>query len=1028
MKKNEMKLFVIGAALIALVFSGQSGLTTAAPETTGQILDDTLVGSGQFVEGLELVAAEGSALITQYYQYGGEKIFPLDPSQPAFNDLEVLYAISSSQENWHDYWPRSIWEFRDGATVVFQFSQGLEQSLDDGAEIAEALSSWMGTTLDVLYGAYDPTTGRTTLFYWGYMSAQNHTDFIKDEFYSVMDASGGFANFIEDNVVASAPVSVVGTGLVKSETGGWVPLTVAAFIEDTAIVIDDNNVHNLSLKSAFGYSGTIQPSSGAYYSVIKFQLPYVANVYDLYPETDNLYPELTGEYTWTLKPGDGGTPYDSYEDIYVTYDMALDQLESFPQITGDVSVDVAALHSDVNPYLNYTISMTNTGDETAYGTTFAWDLGEEPQSQYISVFNSEKYTFNPSIEKYFNMSSGLLVDELAYTAIYDQDSGQWPNISLAITGWFTNNSDGDKVVQPQYIVHAGAGKNGEDIFELDYPATLETVYINKSFFNFTKSDNLGSFIDDGKFYLTATIDELEQDATEKFWWAVKDLPSASDEFIVLGFNNTNEGGQWFNDGTTNYLQINITFIDNTTEMTGGITNLKDYIVKVTLSEGSDLRYPPAESEFVPGVMFRYEDNASREYFGWSNGLVIQLYDDEAILKTTVALNSTIYRIDDWAEINVTIENIGDATATNVEIQGFHAQLGPDWQLTGIYNFSDTTAIGTIAPGENKTHTFIRRVSTFLGIHPVVASVKYTTEEDEGYDGAFNRTEIRGVVSNLISSLVLPKVDKAGEDEPSYPTPEINVSVTWTDENGGYIEDGDLIEIRTEVKNIGDEATTIKVFSYFPSRMARIDPYANYYDGKNFKVTDVSGNKLTDYTEGFALEHPDWPISVAAVAGLHLAPGATIVFYYKLIVKDAGSLILPPVAVEYDSRYPMAGTSGMEGGGGEAETPPLAASMHLKTNSAEKNPIRRFSIQNDDSATSTWTSTSNSALLSTFAAVNVVKTTTTGTEETPPTTPTGFVNGFTTMTSFIRNNMTLMIAVLAIPVIVLIEREYRRKKK
>jgi hypothetical protein len=569
------------------------------------------------------------------------------------------------------------------------------------------------------------------------------------------------------------------------------------------------------------------------------------------------------------------------------------------------------------------------------------------------------------------------------------------------------------------------GHNG--IYEIDAWASLSSVYINKSFFNFKKSSNLVSATINDTFYLIGEIDQLNPDASESFWWSIDDLPSETDTFVWVDINNSNGEGQLITDPVYgSYWQVNWTIIDNTSAKTGGITNLKDYLVKNALDEGQDLRFPPINPEFIPGVLFVYEDSASREYFGWSNGLVLQLYDDEAILKTTVSLNASIYEMYEFAEINVTVENIGDAPASDVSIQGFHAQLGPNWELRDIKEFSEETALGTINPGEKATHTFIRQVETFIGIHPVGIVVDYTTEKDEGVDGAFNSTTIMNLASNLLVALVMPK-DDSGEPVQEYPTPVVNVSVSWTDENGGDIENGDLIEIRTEVKNLGDEATTIKLFSYFPTRMASIDVYAEYYDGKNFKVTDESGNILTGYDEGFAMDHPDWPITIAAVAGLHLAPGESIIFYYKLTVTDKDSLIVPPVSVEYDSRYPMAGTSGMEGGEetGEPSTMALRMSHNMRS---ESSPLK-FSIQNSDSGSS-WTSYSDSSLLSAYAAVITPEPSTTAsaseTSEAPPSS--SGANGFTTLTSFISENMRLMIVVLAIPILVLSVRELRRTRK
>ncbi|MFX0013170.1 MAG: hypothetical protein ACFFB2_05020 [Promethearchaeota archaeon] len=1009
MNQKRIQLLAVNVMLITLILMSQSGITVATPPVPKKILTDTVVGEDPFIEALELIAAEDNALIAQYYQLSGKKNFPLNPSDSSFDELDLIYIISSNQANWRDYWPRSIWEFRDGATILFQFSQGMQAALDDASEIIPALNTWMGTTLDILYGV--EIGGVTTLFYWGYMSAQNHSDFITTQFYDVLSQEG-FTSFITRDVLSSAPVSVVGTGLIKNELGNFIPLAVTAFILENGIDIDENGVHNMSIESAFGLTGDITPAENSSISHINFKLPYIANVYDLYPDTNNLYPELTGQFEWTLKFG----PWVNgpYEDIYVTYDMNVEELTTFPQIAGDVSVDVQALHSLTDPMLNYTIELNNTGNENAYDVSFAWDLQGKPESINISIFNSDLYEFNATIQKYYNYFTGTLEDLPSWNAT-------WP-VNLLIEGWFTYKNG--TVVQPVTYWN-----ETNQVFDVDLEESMKVVYINKSFFEFNYSSNLQeTTLQNGNFALNGTIPELVNGSAETFWWSIGELPGIDDTFLVLGWDAQV-------DMTSTPYEFNVTFFDNTSAYGVG-NNLVDYVVQEALSKGEDLRHPSliGNPEFLPGVMFRYSDSAEREYFGWSNGLVVQLYDLEAILKATVSLNSSIYKIDDVAQIDVTIKNIGDANATNIFIQGYHAQLGPDWQLRDVYNFSEVIPINNIDAGGIETHTFIRNVSTFLGIHPVTVGLVYTTEEDEGYGGVFNRTEITGLVSNLILGVVLPKDDKAGEDEPSYPTPIVNVSVSWTDENGDYIENGDLIEIRTEVKNLGDEATTIKLYSYFPTRMASIDPYADYYNGYNYKVTDISGNTIDPetYDKGFALDHPDWPITIAAIEGLHLAPGATIIFYYKLTVTDADSLIVPPVSVEYSSRYPMAGASGMEGASEESgEGSPLAVAMAFNTRMHIDSFVTRFRIQSTTSSASSWTSYSDSSLLSAYAAIVPIEPSTTVPSSTsgPPTSgePSG-VNGFTTLTSFIHENMRLMIVVLAIPILVLTVREFRRSRK
>ncbi|MFW9779770.1 MAG: hypothetical protein ACFFE8_13025 [Candidatus Heimdallarchaeota archaeon] len=1012
MKTKKIQLYAVSAALLVLMLTPTS-LTQADMQVPKRIFTDTLVGENPFIEGLELLAANGSAMIAQYHQIGGQKLFPLDPFTTEFDQLEFLYIVSSNQNLWRHYWPRSLWEFRDGITLVMHFSQLLEPAMSDGNAIATQLSAWSGVPIDLLYGS--EIGGETTLFYWGYMSGQDHSDFIRNEFYDLFN-QGGFTSFIKADNIADAPVSVVGTGLIRNQTRHWVPLTVSAFILENGISVGPSGVHNMSITNAFGYTGIIEPSPNAFISTIHFTLPYVANVYEYSPATTNLYPELTGRFEWGMKFGPFAVQYD---DLYVTYDMQIDQLKTFPQISADLSVDVAALHAP-SPTLNYTITLTNTGSETAHNTTFVWDLGDQPLPQKITVFDDTQFAWDPNLVRYYDGSTGTFVDKL----VFNDDGTQ--NNSYEITGWFTYTANGS-VVQP--ITEWNTTSN---MFDIKIIPTLLQVYVERSYFTFSRSTNMNTMIlPNGNFALNGTINALPNGASTEFWWAIEDLPSRSDTFIWIDGNFTNSPGQWLMNGTDPYFQINITLMDNTSDRFNGITNLQDLIVDLALTNGSDLRFPPLNTEFIPGVFFRYADGADREYYGWSNGLIIQVYDDEAILKTNVVLNSSVYKIGEIAEINVTVENIGDAPASGLSVLGLHAQLGPNWEPRDILPFSNVIALTDLNPGQKVTHTFYREVNTFLGIHPVAAMLNYTTDANEGYNMAFNATDVSNLASNLILALVIPGDDKAGKDEPSFPSPVVNVTVDWTDLNGGSIEDDDFIEIRTEVTNDGDEATTLKIFSYFPSRMAAIDlsfPYTIGTQPSNTKVTDSSGNTIIGYDQGFAMTHPQFPISVVGIAGVHLAPGETIIFYYRLEVINASALILPPVQVEYDSRFPMDGASGMEAGEEvEGQNP---VSIKLAMTSTALNPgtegIPRLRIQQGEPTGSSWTSFSGSQLLSAYAATTPGGTTTTTTAGPPTSTTQGGAPGFTTLTAFIRENIRVMIVLLAVPVLALIIRERRRR--
>jgi hypothetical protein len=125
---------------------------------------------------------------------------------------------------------------------------------------------------------------------------------------------------------------------------------------------------------------------------------------------------------------------------------------------------------------------------------------------------------------------------------------------------------------------------------------------------------------------------------------------------------------------------------------------------------------------------------------------------------------------------------------------------------------------------------------------------------------------------------------------------------------------------------------------------------------------------------------------------------------------------------------MAGTSGMEGGDEGNETSSMA--IRMSPNPRIESVNLKLRVQNGDTGGSSWTSYSDSSLLAAYAAVDIPEpsaTTSTSESELPPSTP-GGVNGFTTLTSFISENMRLMIVVLAIPILVLSVRELRRNRK
>jgi hypothetical protein len=878
-------LFLCTLLLVTIAAAGDANgiLLRDRGELLGE--QDTTLSTDFFSEHLELMAGEGDAIIAQAGFFGGTVTVPYDLSASEFDHLITFIFAVSDQDDWEDYWVGPIWEFRDGATLLLVFrDESYADAINNGNAIAAAVSSEFGIELEPLFGAH--VDGESTLIYYDAMTGAS-----MDAYFNSWGGSpyiDGLAPFA-GTPMRNAPVRVAGDVLAyDTNDSKWIPWSAAAYIVPQAISIEDG-IYNISIADAFGVS-PIEGAASADYSGITLRLPYVANIYGMDPETDNLFPELTGKFDWTLKVDALPIYYvnNQYDDISIEYDLNTTDLTTYPQIQADYSINKAELNEGT---LNYSLTLTNVGNEEARNVAFAVPLGTPPQNFTIAAFNDTVYNFSNGRVVYWDYEKG---------EITETDPGlAW---NLTIIGWFTYTAN-DSIVQPVVTLNITSGH-----YNLDMVSTIAMVHDNVTLFTFAHSDDLIEVDDishgekaEPEFGLAGNLSSLAPDESRTVWYAIDNIPN-NETALALDFETIKEdiGDQ-----------------EAVIELRGIQAPFRDWIVNETKEKGGDLRIPgkPGALEWIPGLLFVYEDIAKRNYFGWSNGLAVQLYDNEAILKTTISTDKVLYRVGDDVNVTIEVENIGDARASNVEVTSYHAFMRPGWQIGSIIEFHKAS-LGDIDPGQTKTTEFMGKADTFLGIHPVFAAVDYTTELGETTNETefFNQFRYDNVMSNLINAIVLPPEEKDGSDEPSFPTPELDVSAELMSD--GNLEVGDEIEVHITITNIGDEPTNIVAISYFANRFLELK--RNAYSSGDVKVTDTNGTEWDQYDQGFFAD-TDFGITYVAAAAIHLEPNDTVHMYYTVKTTAAGIFTVPPVVVEYDSRYPIespSGTDREEGEGGE----------------------------------------------------------------------------------------------------------------
>ena len=293
-----------------------------------------------------------------------------------------------------------------------------------------------------------------------------------------------------------------------------------------------------------------------------------------------------------------------------------------------------------------------------------------------------------------------------------------------------------------------------------------------------------------------------------------------------------------------------------------------------------------------GIRFRYEDLQDFEYFGFSNGINLQVADDEAVLNVNVALDDTGYQVGDPVEVTYTIENTGTIAAENVKVYLVHGRIGNDWQIVDpeIFWYDD---VGQVLPGEINKYVGTANVyaDSFLGIHPVYAIVEFDSdygqtdpsdvEVDFGpglssiFEGAAQTHQV--VLSNMAWAILKPATENR---EPAFPQPVLQIDV----EAQIFIPDDAPweLEITITITNVGDATTHITAYQY--------------YNATEMELLSK------ERTKGIVEERFIGDMGIVIFKGITLAPqeSVTITMRWKFLFSQG--CYIPGIRVVYDSRF------------------------------------------------------------------------------------------------------------------------------
>ncbi|NHJ33091.1 MAG: hypothetical protein FK732_09515 [Asgard group archaeon] len=946
MRSKTMKLSI--ALFISLLFV-MTSVSTA--DIKGSTLDPysidleahRIYGSSRYVESIDIHPMKSTAVGVNMDLLGGITTLPFDLSP--YVELLGFQLVVSKQKLWRQHSQRRFWDVPDGATMLLVF-QGMDlaEARPAAASIKRTIEGIYGFNLHLIFGEWNNSNQVAMFVYHGRVSEGAYASFIDNYVSYVPDT--GFGKGLTSSVLVQSPVTAMSIGVLHTRFPAlglfteWIPMLSAAWIDPDGLD-KTGSIVDMDLSNIMPSLSPVEGSPYADASIITMKLPYVVDVLEIDPRTDNMYPHLKGYFEWIVKmdlPLFNISIDHSYSDIHVKYDFNLTNLQYYPQVIGEMTLasDLPILEGDD---LMYNFTFENVGNEPAYDIEVVY--GEFVKNETLGVqlpFAKAGLTFDINKVMYYNTDTDLLNDTVA--------SG---SEIITIEGWFFNTTAGDWVGNNQFFTD-------EEMDKIDELLLKNETYLELDPMDFSTFD-----LADDKIGLNATIPVLNPGENITLSFAVKNFPSDT-EYIYLPIPTTDTNIQVVNMTIVDYLQI----------------------------LGSTLHFPEDQQtwthlflEPIMGTAFVYEDADGTEFMGITNGLVIQLYDDEAILVGKVTLDKDVYRFGENATFTLELTNIGDADATNVNYSFGHAFLTDEFDLAYVELIPGSEGvIPNIAPDETVVRQHEQPVITHVGFHPVFAIFNYTSDEADHpeYD-IFGSVGHPAVTSSMDFGIVLPPPAKELNHEPTYPTPEVEVDLEILGYTPNETKKGDELLIRYTITNVGDEDTNIIMLQRFP-----IDEDTDQMLLKPTTQADqvnitIDGVAVTDYSVTFVpLEDVPigMPFAVLAedvdwrrndVYGVPLAVDETLIVEFNVEVNTGGEFYLPPAEVRFRSEHELPETNAINEEGNSAPISDEATAIdNFATACGIENILESTILPNDQpidtgqSSTNSWGSYSDSLSL------------------------------------------------------------------
>ena len=863
-------------------------------------------------EKMDLIVGKDKSIIASLELEGGSIETIFDLSSTIFAPVKQVDFIVSNQSQFSKVWTNPLWQFPDGLNIRILTRTTTQDRLDELTNNAINLIRQQYNLNLSLYAIESVSYSDTLISLVSPLGESDIVSFFEDIFSPYIGPSNGnMITLMLDALEQSPDIFAFGYSLQKAA------LVVDRIMRGAIVSMSDkitleDGLYHFKVDDVFGSS--IRPNPNAAISKFKFKIPFIANITHSNPKPDNVGASLTGNFEWLLKYSIL-TRYSSFDAEIIYYPSSLEDFH-YPQVAVTNSYSDQLLED--HGILNMTYTAINIGSDEAIDTKITLPVPFELQAfitsgAEISVLN-DSFNINESFSSFITLHFNY--------NFYDYEIPV-----LDIQGWYQNTATSElerwqndtEIILDEYATVQCSNGISTDLYQevfeeiqplIDlygsdviaenfwyygpviqagleravanaYESVFGYFYINKTLFNFepgnfTYTDSiLGG-------YLEATISSLDVYESVDLSWKINDIPTSNDKFGAFSIFSESIGLYEygvFRTVESDYKDLMLTFFAQINSA-GRFLSSFDELTQTFISLGS---------------RYSYYDKQGNTYYGLTNGLNLQIGDDEAVLESSLTLKDSIYTAGDKIDFALNISNFGSIGAYDVHVDIVNLRLNYLWQLTDLV-LVKSFDIDQIDPGENLSHEFSTYANSYIGLNTYVALISFTSDKDQSFVEITDPwtgqiipwiygAEARNIVSSTLTfGILLPPELLTEEARPSFPLPEISVETSFE-----FLEEDNSILIQYEITNDGLSPTNITVTQYVEQTLLTL-----------FEASAVYIQDTVETAQSIIITEEYDKIKIT-YASLTLYPGESI------IITITGSNLpqnfaFPPLIIDYHSFY------------------------------------------------------------------------------------------------------------------------------